>query len=126
MKQTQIDRINKEIVNIETNIEDIKSHLEDEIDVSEFVDLSEKVDELKKEYDKISLDDVNVVLTSVAEVTEKFKDIETVDVDDLKEKLNFKDLNKNIDKVNKSIEKIKAILDKEDENDSEDDDNDGK
>jgi len=56
MKQTQIDKINKEIENIESNIEDVKSKLEKEIEVSEFIELGKKVSALKEEYERLSKD----------------------------------------------------------------------
>ena len=57
-------------------------------------------------------------MTNINDFLEHFEDLSPVDEDtfaNIKESLNFDEINKNITKIEKSLEKIKAILDKESE-----------
>ena len=124
MKQNDINKMNKEVENIETALEELKSSFEEEISLDDVSSMNETVDELNEKYKNLQGSDVSETLTNISEFLDKFDGIETMDedtLDELKEKLEFKDVNKNISKLEKSVEKIKSMLEKESK--SEEDDN---
>ena len=118
MKQNDINRLSKEVENIEDMVEDIKSCFNEEIDLDEFSSINKELGELKEQHSNLVGSDLKETLTNINDFLEHFEDLSPVDEDtfaNIKESLNFDEINKNITKIEKSLEKIKAILDKESE-----------